>query len=170
MFKNYFTTALRNFSRQKTYSLINMAGLSVGLACSFLIFMWVKNEITYDRFHEQGTQIYRVMRNFSTNDKIYTWSAAPMPLANVLVEEYPEITHAILITPRQKLLLSKDNQLFRETGIYASSSFFHVFTFPLLQGDARTIWQNPMPLRFQKNWLVNILDQIGRVNQFSDNV
>ena len=64
----------------------------------------------YDRFHEQGTQIYRVMRNFSANDKIYTWSSAPMPLANVLVEEYPEITHAILIT-RQKLLLSKDNQL-----------------------------------------------------------
>ncbi len=111
MFKNYFTTALRNFSRQKTYSLINMTGLSVGLACSFLIFMWVKNEITYDRFHEQGTQIYRVMRNFSSNDKIYTWSAIPMPLANVLVEEYPEITHAILIPPRQKLLLSKDNQL-----------------------------------------------------------
>ncbi len=142
MFKNYFTTALRNFSRQKTYSFINMAGLSVGLACSFLIFMWIKHEITYDRFHEQGTQIYRVMRNFSANDKIYTWSSAPMPLAKVLVEEYPEITHAILIT-RQRHLLSKGNQLFRETGIYASPSFFNVFTFPLLQGDTRKILSEP---------------------------
>ena len=93
-------------------------------------------------FMNRARSFIGVMRNFPTNDKIYTWSAIPMPLANVLVEEYPEITHAILIT-RQKLLLSKDNQLFRETGIYASSSFFHVFTFPLLQGDARAILAEP---------------------------
>lgn len=142
MFKNYFTTALRNFARQKTYSFINVAGLSVGLACSFLIFMWAKHEITYDRFHEQGTQIYRVMRNYSANDKIHTWSSAPMPLAKVLVEEFPEITHDILIT-RQRHLLSKGDESFRETGIYASPSFFNVFTFPLLQGDARTILAEP---------------------------
>ena len=142
MIKNYFTTALRTFLRQKTYSFINVAGLSVGLACSFLIFMWIKHEIMYDRFHEQGTQIYRVMRNFSANDKIYTWSSVPMPLAQVLLEEFPEITHAILIT-RRKHLLSKGNQAFRETGIYAGPSFFNVFTFSLLQGDARTILAEP---------------------------
>lgn len=143
MFKNYLKTALRNFWRQKTYSSINMVGLSVGLACSFLIFLWVKHELSYDQFHEHGAQIHRVMRNYSSNNKIYTWSATPMPLAKVLEEEYPEVTHAILTTWTQKKLLSKADKVFRENGIYASPAFFEVFTFPIIQGSSQTALSEP---------------------------
>ena len=63
MFKNYFKTALRNLTRNKVYSFINITGLSLGLACSMLIILYVKDEVSYDRFHKNVTQIYRITSN-----------------------------------------------------------------------------------------------------------
>ena len=143
MLKNYLKTALRNFWRQKTYSLINITGLSVGLACSFLIFLWVSHELHYDRFQAEGDQLYRVMRNYYTKERIYTWAANPMPLAKVLEEEYPEITHAVLINWNQHLLSSGKDNTFRERGLYAGPALFKIFTFPLLQGDPETALSAP---------------------------
>ena len=143
MLKNYLKTALRNFWRQKTYSLINITGLSVGLACSFLIFLWVSHELHYDRFQAEGDQLYRAMRNYYTKERIYTWSANPMPLAKGLEEEYPEITHAVLINWNQHLLSRGEDIIFRERGLYAGPAFFQIFTFPLLQGDPETALSAP---------------------------
>jgi putative ABC transport system permease protein len=85
MLASNLKTALRFFWRQKSYAFINVFGLTIGLACSFFILLWVQDELRYDRFHEQGDQLHRVMRNASfSNGQIFTWSAIPKPLAETL--------------------------------------------------------------------------------------
>ena len=143
MFKSYLKTAFRSFRRQKAYSFINMFGLSVGLACSFLIVLWVQDEVSYDRFHEEGDQLYWMMRHYHSDDQIYTWRAIPMPLAQVLEDDYPEITHAVLMTWQEEILLTAGEQTFRENGRHAGPAFFEVFSFPLLQGDPATALDDP---------------------------
>ena len=72
MFKNYFTIALRNLIRQKGYSSLNITGLSLGLACTFLIALWIQDEMSYDRFHKSGDRLYRVMRHVHSDGQIST--------------------------------------------------------------------------------------------------
>ena len=143
MFKNYITVAIRNFMRQKVYSTINVAGLSVGLACSFLIFMWVTHELSYDQFHVEGDRIYRLMRNHHGKNKISTLSSIPGPSARLLENRYPEVTETVLVTWNQPTLLTHDKQTFRESGQHAGPAFFKVFTFPIILGDPETALSEP---------------------------
>lgn len=144
MLKSYFKTAIRNFWRQKAYSFINVLGLSVGLASSFLILLWIQNERRYDRFHEQGDQLHRVMRNVHYSDgQIATGSSVPMPLADVLETEYPEISHAVLVSWETELVFSVEDQTFRERGRYATPGLFEIFSFSLIQGTPRKVLENP---------------------------
>ena len=143
MFKSYLKTAFRAFRRQKAYSFINVFGLAVGLGCSLLIVLWIQDEVSYDRFHEEGDQLYRVKRNYFSDDQIYTWDAIPKPLAQVLEDDYPEITDAVLITWQETILLTSGDQAFREDGHHAGPAFFEIFSFPLLQGNPATALTDP---------------------------
>jgi hypothetical protein len=142
--KSYLRTALRFLWQQKSYTFLNLLGLAVGLACSFLIFLWVQDELRYDQFHNEGDQIHRVMRNYFTSDgKVFTWSAIPMPLADVLREEYPEITHTVLMTWKNEALVATEEEAFREQGRYVGPAFFEVFSFPLVRGAPETALTDP---------------------------
>ena len=143
MFRSYLKTAFRAFRRQKAYSFINVSGLAVGLACSLLIVLWMQDEVSYDRFHDEGDQLYRVMRNYFSDDQIYTWTAIPKPLAQVLEDDYPEITDAVLMTWQETILLTTGDQAFREDGHHAGPAFFEIFSFPLLQGNPATVLADP---------------------------
>ena len=143
MIKNYLKTALRNFHHQKTHSAINIAGLCVGLACSFLIFMWIAHELSYDQFHAEGDRIYRLMRNHHGKNKISTLSSIPAPSANLLRDRYPEVTETALVTWNQPMLLTHGEQTFRERGQHADEAFFKIFTFPILLGNPETAIAEP---------------------------
>ena len=95
MIRNYFTTAFRNFLRHKAYSSIHVLGLAVGLACSFFIVLWIQDEVSYDRFHEDGDRIFAVMRHSTFGGIKGTTRSMPKPLAETLVDDYPEITNTI---------------------------------------------------------------------------
>lgn len=95
MFKNYLKVAWRSVLRQKSYAFINVAGLSIGLACSFFILLWVTHETSYDRFHEDGDQIYRVGHHFNTGGQIYTMNSLPKLVAETMEAEYPEVVEAV---------------------------------------------------------------------------
>jgi len=177
MFRSYLKTAFRSFRRQKAYSFINMFGLSVGLACSFLIVLWVQDEMSYDRFHEEGDQLYRVMRNYFSDDQIYTWSAIPKPLQQVLEDDYPEITHAVLVTWQEKILLTTGDQAFREEGRHAGPAFFEIFSFPLLQGTPGAVLDDPYSIAiseslaqkyFGPQWHARALGQTIRIDNRQD--
>src|SRR5262245_60165027 len=93
MIRNYFKTAVRNFLRDKGYSLINVLGLAVGMACALLIALYIWDELRYDNFHHREN-LYRVglHRTFPANENFY--AATPAPIAEVLVKEYPEVKEA----------------------------------------------------------------------------
>lgn len=144
MLRNYLMTALRHFWRQKGYTLINILGLSVGLACSLLIMLWVKDELSFNKFHQKSDRIHRIMRHVTFSDgAVYTWAAIPKPLAETLEKDYPEVEHAVLTSWGEDKLLSFEEQHIRANLLYGGKAFFEVFTFPLLEGEASSVLQNP---------------------------
>lgn len=144
MFKNYFKIALRNLNRNKIYSIINIAGLSIGLACAMLILLYVKDEVSYDRFHKNVSNIYRVVRQ-GTNAEAHTTYKD----ANTGYFQGPRFTEN---TPGIKSFVrvqswTSDIKLGTEIKsqdlLHVDSSFFSVFSFPLLSGDPSTCLKYP---------------------------
>jgi len=143
MLKNYLKVALRSLHRQKGYAALNVVGLSVGLACAFFILLWITHEVRYDRFHENGDDLYRVMRHAEFGGKTQTWAAVPTPLAEVLEADYPEVEHATLLSWPVRPLLARGDAIYRGEGYYAGPAFFETFSFSLLAGDPATALDDP---------------------------
>ncbi|MFQ5824979.1 MAG: ABC transporter permease [bacterium] len=133
MFKNYLKIALRNIKRQKVYSFINIAGLAIGMACTILILLWVQDELSYDRFHENANEIYRIIGNFGGT----LIPAGPGPLAGFLKEEIPEIINATRLYPASGVFVHQGHK-FRESGLYVEPEFLKIFTFPMVKGDPKS--------------------------------
>ena len=139
MFRNYFKVALRNVRRNKLFSAINILGLAVGMACSIFILLWVQHERSYDRFHANGKNIYRVTVELSGLKACI--NAAP--LANAMLREMPEVKNAVMMWAVGGLMKYGDRQ-FEEKGVYcADSTFLEVFSFPLIKGDKKTALNSP---------------------------
>jgi putative ABC transport system permease protein len=146
MFKNYFKTALRNLSHNKIYSFINIGGLGIGLACAMLIILYVKDEVSYDRFHEKAKQIYLVVAKGHFNH-------GPNMFSNYLsVSGYlqgPKFKAAIpeiegFVRYQGNHLDIKHGTDIESLGVtYVDSNFFSVFSFPLLKGNPKTALLNP---------------------------
>ncbi len=143
MLKNYLKVALRNLRNHKGYSFVNVFGLAAGLACSFFIFLWVQDELSFDSFHAEEDQIYRVMQHATFGGRKGTQAAIPGPLDNILDEQYPEITHSVLMSWDFNMVISLDDQAYRADGKYFGPDVFKVFTFPLIVGDPATALQDP---------------------------
>jgi len=141
MLKSYFTIAVRNLQRQQTHALINIAGLALGLAVCFLITLFVYDELSYDRFHEKADRIYRVVESYTHNDISRQNLIHSAPLAPALVNDLPEIESAVRLSNRWgEVLVSRDTEAFYEDGFFfTDTSFFDVFTFPLVQGSPSSL-------------------------------
>ena len=90
MIKNYFKTAWRNLLNNKFYSAINITGLSIGLAVGIMVLLWVQNELSYDRFHKNAADIYKINSHLGTGSSTQVWEGAPGPLA-IFSKQIPEI-------------------------------------------------------------------------------
>ncbi len=135
MFKNYLKTAIRHFFRDKGYSFLNMAGLALGLACFALIMMWVRDEIGWDRFHENFSLLYRLESNSP---------AQPAPLSPYLKANYPEIAETVRLFSASPLLVKYGDRAFYESGfVLADASVFDVFTIPFVAGDRASAFAEP---------------------------
>jgi putative ABC transport system permease protein len=140
MFKNYLTVAVRNLLRHKVYSLINIAGLSVGMACTILILLWVQYELSYDRFHENADRIYRLTENWNLGATRGKWAVTNWPAGPTFQREYPEVIRAVRFRPLyNKVLCSYKTEKFFIDGILlADDTVFDIFSFPLISGDPGT--------------------------------
>ena len=143
MFKNYFKTAFRNLARNKVYSFINIAGLSLGLACAMLIMLYVNDEVSYDRFHKNVSQIYRIDKESIKDNGDFHYNSYtgyfPGPR---FAAKIPEIQSFARYLPGETdIKTDKDVQL--QDVCYVDSNFFSVFTFPLLNGNAKTALAEP---------------------------
>ena len=144
MFKHNLLITFRGFLRNKTSFLINLVGLSSGLACVLLIYLWVSDELSIDQFHENNGQLYQAMINFQNPHGTDTWEHTPVNLADALINEFPEVQVATLTNNRYRRdgeILIDDNTL-KATRLFADKRFFEVFSYDLLQGDHRQVLAN----------------------------
>ena len=137
MFRNYLKIALRNFKRHKGYSFLNVAGLAFGMACSILILLWVRDETSYDRFHANAGDIYRVLQDVKFSDHETTWAITQGPLGPGLEKDFPEIARSVRFSG-QRFQVRQGDTWVSETIWLADPSIFEVFTFPLAAGDPAT--------------------------------
>jgi len=139
MLKHYLTITLRSLGKQRGYAFINVFGLAVGIAFCALIFLYVRDELTFDRFHERADRIYRVIQQEHRPDGSVEneWTWQPMPLAPALKDDLPEVEQAVRLFEQEPLIRYGD-QTFEESVLFADPSLFEVFSFPLRQGTPAT--------------------------------
>jgi putative ABC transport system permease protein len=142
MLKNYLKIALRNIKRYKGYSFINITGLAIGMTCTILILLWVQDELSYDRFHKNGDYLYRVIQDIQFTDHRTHWAITQGPLGPSLKEDFPEIADFTRIRYRG-FRFKYDDKVFDEGVCMADNSILEMFTFPLVQGDAKTALIDP---------------------------
>ncbi|MBX2946278.1 MAG: ABC transporter permease [Cyclobacteriaceae bacterium] len=138
MLLNYLKIALRNLQRNFTYSFINIFGLSIGIACSILIMLWIADEYQFDRFHEKRDNLYKVMMNQTFSGKVGSQIAMPYPLKDALPEYSSKIKHTVITNWGEGFLLTADENKITKVGLAVSEDFLKIFTFPLVQGDVNT--------------------------------
>ena len=143
MYQNFLRIALRNMRRHKGYAALNILGLAVGLACVFFIAIWVQDEISTNRFHEDGDRVYSVMRHSEFGGRVGTTVSMPKPLAQAMLDEYPEVENTIITSWETWMMLRHGDEVMRTPGRWAGADFFEVFTFPLLAGDPTTALDTP---------------------------
>src|ERR1700761_8154191 len=124
MLKTYIKLAYRNLIKEKAYSIINVLGLTIGLASSILILLWVQNELSYDKFHKNADQVYRVVSDFG--DSKSAASSAGMPAG--LLAEMPVVKNTVRIRPANTTLLETGSKKFEEDYVfYADPGFMDIF-------------------------------------------
>ena len=145
MFRNYLIIAMRNLLKHKTYSLINILGLAIGMTCVILISLFIFHELSYDRHHTNADRIYRVLRTLHPKGGEPATSPATSPaLATALLNDLPEIQEAVRVFPttRGSLVQYGENTI-NQTILFAEPSILNIFTIPFIKGSAQAAFKNP---------------------------
>jgi len=164
MIKSYFIIAIRNIARQKIYSMINIGGLAIGIACSILLGLNVHNELSYDRLHEKADYIVKAYIEYDTgNGNIGNVNVTPTALLPMMKQKFAEVETGVrlyypaMFKPR---IVSAGGDAFQEPGFcYADSSFFDMFSFALIEGDLATLLDQPNNV---------VLTQSSKIKYFGD--
>ncbi|MFD1145217.1 ABC transporter permease [Larkinella insperata] len=135
MLQNYIKIAWRSLLKNKLFSFINIFGLALGMSCSLLIGLWVKDELSYDRFLPQIEDVFFVRLNSTYEGTTYTGTLTPGPLAEVIKREVPEVVYATKVQFPEEILIKVGDKSTKERGFYATKDFFQVFDFPTLAGS-----------------------------------
>jgi putative ABC transport system permease protein len=148
MIKNYLKVAWRNLSKYKAHTFINVAGLSIGLACSLLILLWVQNEKSIDGFH--SSSLYRVYETVHNNGQISGTYDGPGPLAGELKRMFPEVQYATSMGFGELSTFQAGNKVLRMNGNSAEADYFKMFSYPLLEGNAENALKMPFSLAISR--------------------
>lgn len=144
MFNNLLKHSIRSFKRQRAYIIINVIGLSIGIACSLLIALYVINEASYDKFNLKKDRIYRAILNGKIGGQEVTFATSPAIMGPTMVKEFPEIEDFCRLSGQGPEVVVYKNQAFTEENlIQADSSFFNFFSIPVLRGDLKNLLNAP---------------------------
>jgi len=144
MLKNHLKIAFRNLRKHRGYTVINVLGLAVGMACCVLIFLYVWDEVHFDRFHEHADRIYRLrVERYSSGGESELTATASAPMAPALLQDIPQVERAVRISSRTYLVEHEDRRFYEDAFFWADSLFFDVFSFRLLRGDPATALTAP---------------------------
>ncbi len=157
LFWNYFKVALRKIRRHKGYSLINISGLAIGMACCFLVFLWVQDELSFDRFHTKAKEIYRVLLNPEDTDIYSSYNSGPIGPA--LKADYPEIINFTRSFGEVNGPLKYKDQAFIGKVRGVDNSFFEMFTFPFIKGDPKNCLSEPRSIVLTEKMAAKLFHQ-----------
>src|SRR5664279_4940357 len=136
MFKNYFKTTFRNLWKNKGYSLLNIGGLAIGIACAALIFLWVEDELTFNHYFSNRTNLYKVKDKQTYDGTTFTFDATPGPFAAGIKAEIPGIKNTARTTWGNSVLFSLNDKTIYEQGLYVDAPFLTMFQLQFIKGNA----------------------------------
>jgi len=146
MIKQFFIQLFRNSRTNKTSFFISLIGLSFGFACAIIIYLWVYDELSVDKFHTNDSQLFQVMMNYkSLDNSIETGKSTPSPLAKALADEFPEVKYAVvtsLTDDNIEGIITVGDKHIKALALYASKNYFNVFSFPIIYGDRNSVLQD----------------------------
>jgi len=143
MIKNYLKIAWRNLSRNKGFSITNLLGLTIGITCTIFIFLWVSDELTFDKFNTNYNSIYQVVANRDFKNNIFTDNNMVFPLSKLLESGYPQIKNSVMSTYPQQQMFVYGNKRLNKQLVTVSGRYFDMFTCKFIKGNAATATAEP---------------------------
>jgi len=147
LIKNYFRSLARNAVRDKFFSLLNLLGLAIGITASILIYIYIQDQLTYDKYNENIDRIYRLEADFTINEKHEITARTQFPLGPTLKDEYPEVEEYVRMLIQPNLYFQREEDTFKEDSIsFADSTIFKIFTIPFIAGDQSSALKDPFTM------------------------
>ncbi len=164
MIKNIWLIALRNFKKDKWYSLLNVIGLTVGMTFSLFLIFYIIDELNYDRFNKNADRICRIVSYIHERDKNTNWTSTQLPLAPTLKKDFPEVDESVRLLGRERTLFKRGNDGFYETKVYyADSNIFNIFTCRFVEGNAANALNKPNSIVISKTLAEKYFGKSGPV-------
>lgn len=144
MFKNLLKTAVRHIRKHLGYSLLNVLGLTIGITSALFLIIYVSDELSYDRYHDNADRIYRVSSKITETDDQFTWNVGQIPMGPQVVQDYPEVESFVRFFNMPRALYKfEDKEYIEENFYYADSTLFDIFTYKVLKGEVRSAVKDP---------------------------
>lgn len=165
MLTNYFKIAFRSLLKNGTYSAINVGGLAIGLAASMLIFLWVADEYSYDKFHPNYQDIYSLYQSQQWSEGVGTSNSMPYSLKDALLARSSKIKYAAMTNWGEGNMLQAGNMRLNKLGLSASEDFFKIFGFKFLSGDPQTALKEPTNIVITKSTAIAFFNNENALNK-----
>jgi len=166
MLKNYLITAVRHLRRNSFYSFLNIAGLSTGLACSLLIFLWAADEFSFDQFHHNYTTLYKVYMNQELSGELQTQTTVPYPLKDAIANESSHVKHVSMTNYGEGNLLTAGENKVNKVGNAVSEDFLKMFSFNVIIGDSTTALDDPFSIVLTRSTATALFGENDPLGQY----
>lgn len=172
MFRHNLLLIYRSFKKYQSTFFINLTGLATGLACALLIFLWVRDELKMDKFHEKDTQLYQVMENYQVVGEILTTESTPGLLAEALSDEMPEVEYASPASWVSEYRISIDDKNIKANGQYVGKDYFNIFSYELISGNKDQVLADKSAIAISESLATRLFntteDLIGKAITFEN--
>ena len=166
MLNNLIKHSIRSFKRQRAYVIINILGLSIGIACSLLIALFVINEASYDKFNVKKERIFRVILNGKIGGQEITGAYTPAIMGPTIPKEFPEVEDFLRMDGHGPTVVEFEKKIFTDNDIVqADSSFFNFFSIPVLKGDAKSLLNGPHKVVLSETMAKKIFGNVNPINK-----
>ncbi len=159
MLKNFIVVAMRSLRKNSLYSVINISGLSVGIACSILILLWVKEETSYDKFIPKVDKLHQVWVNATISDGVSSWNSVPLPTYMELKNANAKIVNSAVAGWGGNRLIVNDDKRINIRGYYVSNEFLDMFEFPMIEGDRSLVLDDPSSIVISENLAATLFEE-----------
>lgn len=159
MLKNFIVVAIRSLRKNSLYSIINISGLSVGIACSVLILLWVKAETSYDKFIPKADKLHQVWVNATITDGVSSWNSVPLPTYMEMKNAHAKIVNSSVAGWGGSRLIVNDEKRINIRGYYVSKEFLEMFEFPMVEGDRSLVLDDPSSIVISENLAATLFEE-----------